>query len=608
MTRLDRYILQQLVAAFGFFVLVFTGVIWLTQAVRLIDTVVASGQSAGVFLEFSALVLPQVFVIVLPLAGIGAALYALNRLYTDSELIVMMGAGLGPVSMLRPVALFGVLIGLAMAIVLTVLVPRSGALLAERTRAIRSDLANALIVERQFLHPLPGLTLFITDTSRQGEMAGLFLDDQRDPERPVTYSARRALLVREGMEARLVMQEGVALTTGVGTDLTSVRFDQFVFDLSQLINEESARVPRPSEYPVRSLLAPTPEMLAGERYDRADFVSEGHYKITMPLLAMIYPMIALVTLLAGGYRRSGFGKRVVVAIAVATLLQVLMFAARARVQERAELWPLMYVPALLGLLYLAVLLVRLSRERRPARARGVTLWRYILRGFLRAVLAVFAVIALVIILFTVVENLRRFGESGASPGDVVRVTLLQAPEVLYQVFPLVLMLASLVTFLRFARTSELVVMRAAGISALRLIAVPVVAALLLGVGFVAVVNPFVAASIKRGQAMVDDFDRDGGSLLVLLARRASGCARATRDGQTVIQAAPHQRRRNAADRDQDAPLRHRGHALLPHRGAGGAADHRRLDPRPTPANGSCRTTAASTSPPPRAAGSTCRPR
>ena len=87
--------------------LIFTGVVWLTQAVRLIDTVVASGQSARVFLEFSALVLPQVFVIVLPLAGIGAALYALNRLYTDSELIVMMGAGLGPAAMLRPVALFG---------------------------------------------------------------------------------------------------------------------------------------------------------------------------------------------------------------------------------------------------------------------------------------------------------------------------------------------------------------------------------------------------------------------------------------------------------------------------------------------------------------------
>ena len=107
MTRLDRYILRQLVAALGFFLLVFTGVIWLTQAVRLIDTVVASGQSARVFLEFSGLVLPQVLVIVLPLAGIGAALHALNKLYTDSELVVMMSAGLGPAAMLRPVAIFG---------------------------------------------------------------------------------------------------------------------------------------------------------------------------------------------------------------------------------------------------------------------------------------------------------------------------------------------------------------------------------------------------------------------------------------------------------------------------------------------------------------------
>jgi len=166
----------------------------------------------------------------------------------------------------------------------------------------------------------------------------------------------------------------------------------------------------------------------------------------------------------------------------------------------------------------------------------VTLWRYILRGFMRAVLAVFGVIALVISLFTAVENLRRFGEDGASAGDVVRVTLLQVPEVLYQVFPLVLMLASLVTFLRFARTSELVVMRASGISALRLIAVPVVAALLLGLGFVAVVNPFVAASIKRGQTAVDAFDRDGGSLMSF-SEEGVWLRQGDTRGQTVIQAA-----------------------------------------------------------------------
>jgi lipopolysaccharide export system permease protein len=371
--RLDRYILRQLVAALGFFVLIFTGVVWLTQAVRLIDTVVASGQGARIFLEFSALVLPQVFVIVLPLAGIGAALYALNKLYTDSELIVMMGAGLGPLAMLRPVAIFGALIAVLMAVVLMVLVPYSGAILAERTRAIRSDLANALIVERQFLHPVSGLTLFIADTSRAGEMAGIFINDQRDPAQAVTYSAERALLVREGDEARLVMFEGVALTSGTrGEQLTSVRFDQFVFDLTDLLREDGDRVPRPSEYAVTALLRPSADMLASGRYSVGDFVSEGHYKLGLPLLGMVYPMVALVTLLAGGYRRSGFGRRVVVAIAVAALLQVLVFAVRARVQERPELWPLMYMPIVLGFLYVGTLVLRLSRpRRRPEPDAGV---------------------------------------------------------------------------------------------------------------------------------------------------------------------------------------------------------------------------------------------
>jgi len=363
--RLDRYIVRQLAEAFGFFVLVFTGVVWLTQAVRLIDTVIASGQSARVFVEFSALVLPQVLVIVLPLSGMGAALYALNKLYTDSELIVMMASGLGPAGLLRPITIFGAAIAALLALVMIVILPAAGSALADRSQAIRSDLANALIVERQFLHPISGLTLFIDDTSRAGEMAGVFLNDQRDPARTVTYSAKRALLLREGAEARLVMLDGVALTPdGSGRNLNTVSFDQFVFDLSDLVKAEMTRVPRPSEYAVTDLLDPSEAMLTSGKYTLGDFVSEGHYKLTMPLLAMLYPMIALVTLLAGGYRRSGFGRRVIVAIAVAGAIQLTLFLLRERVQANPGLWPLMYLPHALGLTYVAVLLRWLSRSRR----------------------------------------------------------------------------------------------------------------------------------------------------------------------------------------------------------------------------------------------------
>lgn len=368
MTRLDRYILRQLIVAFGFFALVFTGVIWLTQAVRLIDTVVESGQGARILLEFSGFVLPQVLVIVLPLSGIGAALYALNRLYAESELVVMMAAGVGPARLLRPVAMFGALVAALLAGVVVELVPRGQAALADRTRELRTDLAGSLVVERQFLHPAKGLTLFISETDHAGEMSGIFLHDQRDVARPVTYSARSARLLSDGIEARLVMREGVALALGRdGRQLNSVDYEQFVFDLSDLVEPAGARARRPAEYSVAELLSPSPEMLASGRYERAEFISEGHYKLTAPLLAMIYPAIALVTLLAGGFRRSGFGRRVIVAVGVSVLLQAMAIVARARVQENAALWPAMYLPIALGAIYVGFLLLRLMRG--PARRR-----------------------------------------------------------------------------------------------------------------------------------------------------------------------------------------------------------------------------------------------
>lgn len=364
MRRLDSYILVQLLRAFGFFALIFTGVVWLTQAVRLLDTVVASGQGAAIFLEFSALVLPQVFMIVLPLAGLGAALFTVNKLYGDAELVVMMAAGTGPMDLMRPVAAFGACLFAAMALITLVLVPRGGAALAERTLEVRSDLLSALVVERQFVHPAPGLTLFIAEVGRVGEMAGLFLHDERDPSQPVTYTAERAQLLREGDQARLVMIDGVALGRGAGATLNTVRFEQFVFDLTGLLEAGGSRTPRPAEYPLTRLLDPDPEMLAQGNYTRGSYIAEAHWKLALPALSMLYPLVALVTLIAGPFRRGGFGLRVVVAIAVSVGLYAILFVTRPRVQANGDLWPLMYLAVVLAGLYVAALAARISAPRR----------------------------------------------------------------------------------------------------------------------------------------------------------------------------------------------------------------------------------------------------
>lgn len=165
----------------------------------------------------------------------------------------------------------------------------------------------------------------------------------------------------------------------------------------------------------------------------------------------------------------------------------------------------------------------------------MTLWIYVLKSFLRSLAAVFAVVAFIVMLFTAVENLRRFGGSDARMVDILKLTLLESPEVLYQIFALVLMLASLVTFLRLSRTSELVVIRAAGVSAIRLIMVPTVSAVILAVVTVTAFNPFVAATMKQTEALQDRISGNFGNRLSF-SSEGLWLRQGDADGQTVIQA------------------------------------------------------------------------
>ncbi|WP_424931077.1 LPS export ABC transporter permease LptG [Amaricoccus macauensis] len=166
----------------------------------------------------------------------------------------------------------------------------------------------------------------------------------------------------------------------------------------------------------------------------------------------------------------------------------------------------------------------------------MTLSRYLLMGFIRATLGVFAVLALIVALFAGVDDLRRYAGSDAELGDILRLTALGMPETLYEIFPLILMLSSLALFLKLSRTSELVVMRAAGISALRLIAVPALAAILLGYLSIAMVNPFVAATLREAEELEGDMDNDRASFLSF-SSEGIWLRQADADGQTVIQAA-----------------------------------------------------------------------
>lgn len=365
MSRFDRYMLSQLLMMFGFFSLVLVSVYWINRAVSLFDRLISDGQTASVFLEFTALTLPNVIRLVLPVSAFVSAVYVTNRLTTDSELLVMQATGFSGFRLARPVLIFGMMVALLLSVLTHWLVPASRAELARRSAEIADNITARFLTEGQFLHPADGMTLFIDEITPEGELRNLLLVDARSSGTRTTYTARRALLVRSETGPRLVMIDGMAQTlTLKGRRLSTTGFDDFAYDIGALINTSPQTGHDMRALPTATLMAAAPATVARTGRSRAALLYEAHDRIAQPLLATAAALIGFATLTLGGFSRFGVARQIVAAIVMLVLVEMLSNAVGPLAMGDVRLVPLTYLPPLFGGA-LAVLLLWLSgRPRR----------------------------------------------------------------------------------------------------------------------------------------------------------------------------------------------------------------------------------------------------
>ncbi len=357
MARFDRYMLSQLMVTFGVFALVLVLVYWINRAVRLFDQIIASGESATVFLELSVLTLPNVIKLVVPVAAFAATVYVVNRLSNESELVIVQSTGFSPWRLARPVLFFGLIVAAFVALLAHVLVPASLARLADRQDEIAENVTARLLVEGRFLHPSDGVTFYIARISPEGELFDLFLSDARTPNRRVAYNAERALLVRGETSPKLLMFDGMMQNFDETSErLSTTRFDQFTLDIANLLDAPSGAPARLSEIHTSDLLTATPELLAETRSTLPKALYEAHGRVTQSLLCITAPLLGFASLLLGGFSRFGVWRRIIGAVVVLVLLQTFSTSLTDVILAQASNWPLNYLPTVVAFAFAGVLL------------------------------------------------------------------------------------------------------------------------------------------------------------------------------------------------------------------------------------------------------------
>lgn len=355
MNQIGRYLLRNLTVATLFVTAGLAAAIWLTQSLRLVQLVVEGGAPFAMFLKMAGLTFPTFLALVLPIALLSAVLFTYNKLTMDSELVVMRAAGLGPMALARPALLLGLGVALLCYALTVSLGPAAQRELVRMREEVRSEYSAVLLREGTFNDVGEGLTVYIRERGRNGELRGLLIHDIRNPEAHTTIVAEHGMLIDVGDTPRVVVSNGTQMKFYESSGkLEWLEFGRYTVDLQVLRKQLGTRWPDPRERPIGELLTISDNPLDQEF--RSRLRAELHSRLSTPLLALAFTVIAMCALLPGEFSRRGRAKRIAGAAVAALVLQSAVLGVSNLVGKNPTLTPLLYatciLPTVLGLWYM----------------------------------------------------------------------------------------------------------------------------------------------------------------------------------------------------------------------------------------------------------------
>ncbi len=357
MGRFQRYMVWQIAGTLLGVTLALSAVALLTQSLGALDLIVDQHQNADVFLKVTLLALPQLAALILPIAVFAGVLIALNRLLNEQELVAAQAAGLSRWQAVAPALRLGVVAALAIFIINAWVQPTSYRTMRTILFAAKTDLATALVRPGEFSHPSKGLTVYVRTTTRDGTLKNVFLHDESKVDAaPVTYLAEEGRMVTRDNGPALVMRQGSRQTLKETGEFGFLSFDEYVFDLAPFLNTQDKLFYKLSDRYLHELFYPDTTQLWESR-NVNKLLSEGHYRLSSPLYAPAFALLAAVAILGGGFNRMGYGRRIFWTSMTAIFVRVLGFAAQSTSVGAPDLNILQYgVPVLTGVIALIVLL------------------------------------------------------------------------------------------------------------------------------------------------------------------------------------------------------------------------------------------------------------
>src|ERR1700730_14944446 len=238
MGSIDRYIFRTTLASFALVLVSLTGVIWITQALRGIDLMTSQGQTILTFLGVTSLVIPALVLIISPIALMIAISHTLNKLATDSEIIVSNAAGFSPFRLFRPFIYATCVVAILVAFIAAYLAPDGMRRIKQWDAEITADVLTNILQPGRFAQLDQNLPIRLRERQPGGVLSGIFIDDRRDPKERVSIVADHGTIVKNNDGSFLILEDGNLERFEIDKrDPALVAFARYGFDMSKFSNQ-----------------------------------------------------------------------------------------------------------------------------------------------------------------------------------------------------------------------------------------------------------------------------------------------------------------------------------------------------------------------------------
>ena len=494
---IDRYVLRELLLPFALSLAVLTFILVIPPILRDAEDLIVKGIAWTTFLHVLVLLLPQALSLTIPMSVLLGILIGFGRLSGDREFVAMQACGVSPFRLIRPVALFAVLATLATAHQIIVALPEANQTFREITFNVVANRAESNVKPRVFYGEFPSRTIYARDVVAGG-WREVFLADTSQPGQTTVYFAKEGRL-RVDREKKLVALE---LTAGTWHTTSVTKPDEYEggnYD-STIIHLDPATV-FPSIAPPKteremSIAELKASIVAG--HARGDPSLSQQYmiqqKFSIPAASLVLALIGLA--LGISHRKDGRFSSFVLGFGVIFAYYVVLWTVRAgALTGQLPAGPAAWIPnTIFGVAGVALLFwragspdqrIRISLPSyRPASSKVVLVIRiphinlawlarlprpglldlYVSGQYLRVFfLGLFSLLGIFYI-STFMDLADKLFRGTATSAMMLRYFFFQTPQFVYYVIPMAVLVATLVTVGLMTKNSELVVMRACGIS------------------------------------------------------------------------------------------------------------------------------------------------